>query len=635
MGRFRALHDEDSDVEDDHDDEDHCPRWDFVGDDALGEQDALVSVVRVRESLSTTKDNVQTTTANDNGWQMRHERQWESIRPYQWEDEPKRGRSYKLFYLSILIALIARFWKDPPPAPPPPTGSHSSSSSFDNNDELSPIADFRSWSDYITQNSQQLTESVTALGIHTPWHVVTWLGASLATDVQLLYEMMQRKLSSTDQCQVSLLSMLHDQTNTDLQHQLLQAVVGQPLAIEWLSDAVHAWSSSAWSVTSAHENDKNAPLVVLATGYAHTGKRTVALELASQFTRASPKCASAGTTTKTLDKNILHLKGSDWKLEVYDYDSRNSAIAASRLFRKLALSIESHIHRFRSGSSSVILLTNVENMEASILARLLLALSDDSTNADNPLIPDLHQLCLNSLVYMTSDSIGVTPITRSLRASGGNLVDSAASLAGDLKNAVQHQLGNVVADTITLIIPFGPFTPYTLAQLFRRRVELYSESQAAVYWKQFVVTDAAVAAFTDDRRVEYLEWRSKQQQPRQHHTVNNHGSKYSHAVAAARSDVPVSSSVLAGENIASTMTEQYVMKVAVEGAKVLDDSGPTMTKIYAQVNQLLHKAGPQPEEVAVLDYDTPSLLLESNRGVLKWCHNEQLKNCREIRRFRI
>jgi hypothetical protein len=641
MGRFRiaALHEVDSDGDDDDDDDNNNGHrhWDFVGD-SPGENDALVvasssssresTLLAAAPTTATEASSRSSPPQHDGGW-LRHEsRQWEEAVPYHWEDEePKtRPRSYKLLYLSLLIALVALCWKDPPPAPPQ---SHADDS------DLSPFV-HTSWTDYITKHGQQLTVSATALGIHTPWHVVSWLGASVVTDVQLLLEKVQ-KLQRAVQCQ-----QLYYVPPTNLQQELQQAVVGQPLAVELLSDAVQAWSS----LTNNHDNKD--PLVVLAVGYIHTGKRTLAMELASRI-RDDGKCAT--THDDNNNSNVLHLTGGDWKLDVHNHLNEDSSISATatttaefRLFRKLAHTIEAHMHRASSGAA-VILVTNVEDMEPGVSSRLFQALGGTTStfeqHIDSTSIPDLRRQCRNSIVYLTSSSIGLTHITRSLRATGGSLLD-AVSLAGDLKDAVHQHFGNSQATEtiITAILPFGPFTPDTLAQLFRKRVAVYSNSITSINvatWKQFVVTDAAIAAFLDERRVEYLEWWRSQR--RADNAGKSHGSAYSNAVTAARLMTAPASETNNNNNKKSNQeaATELFMKVAVEGAKVLDDNGPIMTKIYAQVNQLLtiNDYPQQPDKkVAVLDYDATAML-DSNRGILQWCTDEKRRECREVRRFRI
>ena len=89
---------------------------------------------------------------------------------------------------------------------------------------------------------------------------------------------------------------------------------------------------------------------------------------------------------------------------------------------------------------------------------------------------------------------------------------------------------------------------------------------------------------------------------------------------------------------------QFVMTVALEGASVLDDRGPVMTKIYAQTRPLLLAENAQPDQLAVLDYDphTSNWLWSSddeneqqNRGVLQWCDSLRQSQCQTVSRFRI
>lgn len=633
MGRFKVttLHDNDGDDDDDEVSDENGHWRDFAGRD---------NAIAARDPLSATA------TSRTHGSQRSlHREDWprrETAVPYHyWEGESKRPpRNYKLLYLSLWIGLVALYWQnDPPPAPPP----QPSSRDYDKDSPSPPTTQMVNWTEYMRQHGQQLTQSATALGIHTPWHIVSWLGTSIVTDVQLLGEKIVRHIRQRHCASSSF--VLH--VPLDLQNRLQEAVVGQPLAVEWLADAVHVWQSHRTRSTAAHTPALPPPLVVFATGHAHTGKRTLAHALASnivqrpnnnnntvtfhKFVCTKVTTATAAAPDHTQRSAVLQLAGLDWKLnsaapidDDADSATASAVVATNRLFRKLVQAIQSFLTMNQIASSSysnnsssgsaVIIVTNVEDMEPSILTRLLVALSnkpDNQINNDSSL-PNLHELAQNCVFYLTSSSIGLAPITRSLRATRGNLLNAVGSLPGDLNDAVQRQLGTIAAmEAIATILPFGPSTPAMLANVLRNKVALYSARRAAATdacWRRLIVTDAAVAAFLDESRVEYLEWRfssaSQQQQQR-------------------------------------TDEEPAMLKVAVEGAKVLDDSGPIMTKIFAQVNQLLLQTTTAPlhhcDRVAVLDYDdsTLSSLLNTNRGFLQWCSDEQLQNCVETRRFRI
>jgi hypothetical protein len=87
---------------------------------------------------------------------------------------------------------------------------------------------------------------------------------------------------------------------------------------------------------------------------------------------------------------------------------------------------------------------------------------------------------------------------------------------------------------------------------------------------------------------------------------------------------------------------QEVMTVSVEGARVLGDKGAIMSKIYAQVEQMLSKSTHhQNSKVAIMDIGTTTSLsgaLGFQDIVVKWCDEQpdtSLLNCYEAHRFRV
>ena len=540
------------------------------------------------------------------------------------------------------MLLIALIWKDPPPAPPRSFHDEEGDGATDTATTLLLHHSHISWEDYLGQHGRQLKESAVALGLRTPWHVLSWWIASVAADLQLVYERLReqsrrRRRRRNYDCHPS--TATSNNNPNSLQHQLHDRMVGQPLAVEWVAEAVHAWN-------------RDAPLVVWAVGYPHTGKRTLARQLAmAAASSENNSCRSADAETDTnTDSVLLQLQGSDWRIEDYHRATNDDGIherkSVHTMFRNLANRIALHVQRQPDGFA-VILLTRVEDMEASLRSQLLEALlleeerdDDPSTSVlDDPTIPNLRELCRNTIIYLTcSSGNALVPITRALRASGGNDLRDAVSLPADLRHALVESMGlssragNHVARSST-ILPFGPFTPDTLAQLLRRRVADYSATQAAAAadqtpWKSLRITDAAVEAFLDPRRVEYLEWRRSSRSSGGASTMDPNNNNNN----AADDDEP-----------------QHFLTVALEGAKVLDDRGPIMTKIKAQTKQMLAQLkqenanANQSEKIAVLDYDTTTnpFVSESYRGVLKWCDDDaeeekpSNQNCRTVLRFRV
>lgn len=572
MGRFRIVHDDDDDSEED-------PHWEFVAEGA-GEEGAMV----VREQLQGVNEaaagdgRVHQNNSNSNGGQndgafsdgtscnrrmdnaelsgrafQRSSNDWETV-PYpnsndwEWvETERRSSTSWSSFrswfwMVSFAIVLVALLWKDPPPAPPP---------SKDDAD-----ATTISWNEYFQQHGLQLKESATALGLHTPRHILAWLGTSVYTDLLILYDRFQQQRQP--KCRLTMDSGLWLFRNE---------MVGQPMAVEKLIES--RYTSGPW--------------VVWAIGYPHTGKQTLARKLASQIVE---NCG---------DHSLLKIKGSDWRLDEYhDLDTRKMLV--ERDFQTLATTITTHIQRYEF---AVILMVNVEEMAPEIFRKMMQSLESScdgsSKPADNQL--NLRETCGKSLFYLTT-STGKTleSITRSLRVNGQDL-RKAVALPADLRDAVEQTFG--VDSRIATMLPFGPFTPNLLAVLLRQRVADYSASQEGISWKRLNISDAAVKAFLDPSRVEYLEWRSR----------------------------------ATGET--SSKEDEHFMTVALEGASILDDRGPVMTKVYAQT-KLMVQQGAQPGKVAVLDYDSANpFASDEHRGLLKWCDDSPQSKCKKVSRFRI
>jgi len=570
MGRFRIVHDDDdSEQEDRH--------WEFVAEGA-GEEGAMV----VREEVvalqgeengggvgsdSGAQDN-EPCLADDGtscnrrrhnvdlfgrAFQRHATNDWETV-PYpnagnewEWVEPERRSTRWSSFrswfwIISFVIVFIALLWKDPPPAPPP---------SNDNADAIT-----ISWNEYFGQHGPQLKESATALGLHTPRHILSWLVTSVYTDLLILYERFQQQRQP--KCR-----LIMDSGLSFLQNEM----VGQSMAVETLVES--RYTSGPW--------------VVWAIGYPHTGKRTLARKLASQIV---DNCG---------ENSLLQIKGSDWRIEeYYDLEARNKLV--ERDFQTLASTITTHIQRY---GFAVIVLVNVEEMAPEIFRRIMESLESSCERSskpdDNKL--NLREICGNSIVYLTtSTGKSLEPITRSLRVSGQDL-RKALALPADIRDAVGMTFG--VDSRIATMLPFGPFTPDLLADLLRQRVSDYSATQTGVSWKRLKISDAAVKAFLDPSRVEYLEWRSR----------------------------------VTGET--NSKEDEHFMTVALEGASILDDRGSVMSKIYAQTKQMVQQ-GAQPSKVAVLDYEsTNPFASDEHRGLLKWCDDSPQSKCKKISRFRI
>jgi Torsin len=624
MGRFQALHLDADDVDDDDNDSriNHDGRWEFVANEPDEYGALTLQEDNNTDDLSTVTDGRDNQETQEWIAQRRQFfsdvalfREWLEHRncndqlqqPQQQQHGSSRWRR-RLYLSAILAVLVALWWRDPPPAPPLTTKSASAtlwteSTATDQHEEEATVAT-TTWTAFLAHHGSQLYEAIAALGVATPRHVLYWLGQSLATDVALWYEDHWRSKRLSGMFAKPRPACVW-QNARHLHWDFGQFIIGQQLAVEWLHDAIQAWVSS---LSSSSTSTRERALVVVATGFEHTGKRTLARTLMQQLGR---QCQV------DLTRHILHLKGSDWKLEPH-HDA--SSLFATRLYQRLALTIESHIKRNRIGASVIILLEGMEDMDTRILSRLLLAVSVPPTTTSNYKdgSPDLYALCRHAVLYMTCSSVGVKAISRNLRLSHGNLESVVASLSADLKASVRAHLGDQ-AQVISTILPFVPLTEQTLPLLFRRRIsDLYSKEGQ----NRLAMTDAAVDRLLDQSRVEYLEWTITKPPP-------------------TGSDNP--SGETATTLAESVESQSYVIKVVVEGAMVLDDQGPILTKIAAHVQPLLLQEQHDKrhsDQTLVLDHDARATL-DRNRGVLKWCDTSSntvdpsWQACQEALRFRI
>lgn len=604
MGRFRIVCDNDDD-----DNIQEEPHWEFLASEA-SEEGALV-VAGQHAQHSTDEHNHPATrsqycsrdrrsaSATDQRRQGAHHMRedWETVKYpsndcWEWveRDRSNGGQSMtsRLFWiLSACVVLVALLWKDPPPAPP-------LSSATSEEDE-----DVVNWSVYLQRHGRQLTESATALGLQTPFHIVSWLATSLYTDIQLYYE--QYQLHRLPKCKLRL-------SIQDLQFQLVR----QPLAAEWLTEAVQARLGRYPHIdqSGSADNIGNEPWIVWAIGYPHTGKRTLARQLASMVTE------------RCFDDNqaVLTIQGGDWR-GIQDLDYRNDPDARTRrlesVLESLVTNMINHIQRY---GFTVIVVSKAEDMDRDLLKLFLQSLESACTanpwHDNKQILSHFQGMCGKSILYLTvSTGKALEPITRSLRLSGEDLRNASAGLPADLRDALRQNIG-VDTTKLQTLLPFGPMTPRGLAELLRQLVAEYSATHAGVAWKELRITDAAEQSFLHPSRVEYLEWKSR-----------------STIVPTASDDEQLHP---------EEQQQQFLMTVALEGASVLDDRGPVMTKIYAQTRPLLLAENAQPNQVAVLDVDQHSShrLWASNdehqyRGVLRWCDSNRQNQCQTVSRFRI
>lgn len=560
MGRFRFVEG------DDDDDPDH---WEFVGSSAT-EQSALVERVTStnhREQQEFCSD-PRSSSSHHNPLSASNQDDFRQptcfvIHHFPEESSSRPRRRNCGLYVSLLILLVALFWQDPPPAPPP-----SNKQDAAQNDN---------WRLYIEFHTRQAMESTKALCMDTPYHIFSWFLLSCRTNVELFWERLFK--AHISDCKLPRVPL-------DLEEQLRNKLVGQDLAVEWLSDRLQA---TLWTDTNndSPQQQPRQPLVVLATGYESTGKRFMAQALRNALFAASPSVC----------RESMELKGRDY----------SPALSSKGTLTRLVESVSSLCHRRPSGA--LIVLSHVEMMEERVLSQFLQLLreEDDDTPIGTNAVDAthaLHQTCQHSILYLTTTSIGVAAVTRSLRKTKGHLAGDV-SLSADLRDAVQEQLG-LERSAFHVILPFAPFTKETLHLLLDQRVNEFQQALQSSHppvgcCRRLVVTDAARSLFLDASRVEYLTWRSSKAMTKQ-----------------------------SDDNI--------LMIISLDGARILDTNAPLLTKLHAQVHQVV-RSDPRPDKVLVVDVAVEKDDSSSSTVgvVVQWCADDHhgFSHCETVSEFQM
>ena len=496
-----------------------------------------------------------------------------------------RHRWWRWYMLSTLMAFLAYLCYHKPPAPPP-------SALFSSH--------IPSWPEFVRGHTGQWLDSTRALLLQTPYALVQYWTRNLLFDLQCFYQRGMVQYASFVVPIISRRSLcqwhvpLHEGAGItsnvwDKNHSIL---VGQDLAVEWLVNAGYTWQQQQRAGTS---DSSTGPLVVLATGYEHTGKRTLAHRMMSRW-RTGSRCHG------NFEALLLHLPGRDWVLPEYQ---RDEASQCRRRYQQLIAVIESHIYRMHSRTRDdtfMILITNIEQMEPCILGLFLKnlqnkkdfylpthSIEDDEDREEISVTEsNVYKLCQNAVIYLTSDTIGVPSIARFLRQGGEN---RTVRLAADLRDAIHKEWPDATS-VIDSILPFLPLTPDTLGQLLQRRLQEYWNT----HWQKrfnitLSITDAAVAALLNDNVVEYIELGPR-------------------------------------------------LKLVVEGAAAIPEH-PFLNHWYTQLLQVAEGLSLESSGVLVLDYDdrTTTLLYQLHRGVWKLCEEERnatvYLNCTVLSHVRI
>jgi hypothetical protein len=436
-------------------------------------------------------------------------------------------------------------------------------------------------------------------------------------------------------------------------------------------------SSGGATGSSQPETKQQQPLMVFATGYEHTGKRTLAHHIAYTYrTQCDMVATSSSSTSVPL---LLQLNGYDWRLQNYEMDIDDVEVTnryRRRLYRKLVHVIESHYYNLQrrfmnhqptavegSALPNMILITNIEDMDSILLLQLLSLLKpqqrdaldsmyqhieirddthdDDSTNHnDNGKIfgglstdIKLQQLCQNSIIYMTSNQYGVSVIARHWRQRGQINASTAATttttieptitLTSDIRDIVQRELNDNTLQLFKtiVILPFVPFTPVSLEQLLRHRITTYYTTMIRQMTVPSItgtdISHPSTLIITDTAIQEII-----------------HERNVEYIEWRAKSKSSTTSTTTSTETVPppTTTTTTTIFKIVVEGAHAIHDHHPVLVNIYTQLHQALEGLLGQPKPVAqrlpipgrtgqkiVLDYDRTSTITLYDRGILQLC----------------
>jgi hypothetical protein len=530
--------------------------------------------------------------------------------------------------LMVVIAYFCYYSNHLPPAPPPSVVFFLSR----NGTQVPPT-----WGEFLHDHTWQWLDSTLALGVQAPYAIAKYWAMMVLIDLQLSFHRWSLRVRNPRIKLFGQYGLLSTSPSTSRPPIFCQwhvplpqddmgawitmvresnaSIVGQEIAVDWLANSIYSWQHRKRTVTTPERTSNRedsvtaGPLVVLATGYEHTGKRTLAYRIMTSAWRTGSGCHSHP------EEQILHVKGRDWVLQ--DFERGEDSYPSTqrmcrRRYHQLISVIESHVYRSQSRTlddTMMILISNVEEMEPCILVQFLknLQRKDFHLNAISRILDDdpdeapasgapssLHELCRNSIIYLTSNTLGLSSLARFLRQGDRN---RSLGLAVDLRDAVQRELPDpALVPVVHAIVPFLPFTPHSLGELFRHRLKEYWNIYRATPI-QLLITEAAVAALLNDDVVEYVE----------------------------------------------VGRPSETIKLVVDGAQALPEH-PFLNHWYTQLHQVMELLPPEPQRTASLVLDCDHSMLSSmllDRGVWQLCdgrdgsEGEDYENCVVLRRVRM
>jgi hypothetical protein len=450
---------------------------------------------------------------------------------------------------TILLAMVVQLAlfgssRYGPPAPPLPNTIADDSTITD--------TEPTTWNDYVSLHGFQLWQSTRALFFDTPLHLAGWGWMHIHTELRDLYQDYRgtsRWNSRPRPCSLRISS------DINLWKAFESSMVGQPLAVQILTERVQTWN-------------RDSPLLFFATGGIGEGKQTALIHLARHV--LMPHCFNAVEHSSEAQSEavLLLLDGQDF---LVDHEALRETLQA-----KLATRILRHVKKLQEGS--IILLKNVEHMEPSLLSWLLHELGETGYNDLQTSTWQLRKHCRQSVIMFTSTEIGRMAITQSIRTHGTSEIYSQASLVLDVGHELMRHLGGRALEW-PAIVPFFPLTQKDLSAILDARVRHHSTTYADTQWRTFSLTSSLKTALLEpSSQVEYIAWRGRQ-----------------------------------GSDPDATLMS---FTFSSTGAQVLGEGGPVWIKIQAQLNRCVFSRPlkKRSDQDVVMDYDA-----RIQRGMVQQC----------------
>ena len=461
-----------------------------------------------------------------------------------------------VWYGTCLLVMAIAIWlpHHGPPGPPKALGGTAPTTAASTAPTTPSATASSTWGNYLGHHTQQLKDSVTALAIHTPLHLLYWWIEFVRVEI-VNSPVWQKWVSPRGRhrrtCSRRVPTNLHDLLRVGSPPNTLP-LVGQPWAVQAVSEAAHAWH---------HHNHGGGggPLVLFFTGYPSSGKRTLARSLVHALSNCTSTADGGGAvaappmTVLPADRYQSRSRGvphHHWYND--DDDSRDDSRELTHLKLQLEHDVLRHTTWYHpdqppssNGSTdqdeptvSFVLLDHVEDMAPGLLKWFVSELSseksptpiiDEPTLELDPTLVSFRQRCRRTVFFLTSSSVGTKSIATWIRqyqplaqmmmpspldardyySRAVSVPRMPPSISLDLADEINAAFGKSVSNHLSFgAIPFVPLTPESLVQLFLIRLHEYA-TQHSTWWKDVVLPESDVSRLLQ-RRVELVSWRHRQ-----------------------------------------------------------------------------------------------------------------------------